>query len=304
MEYNELLDDAAVESNSLKRLLLVAIHQMTSMAIAEKINTKPFNPILGETYELVTDKYKLLAEQVSHHPPITACYLRGNGYTYYTNQKTNTKFTGTVLMFVQQYRAYINFDKFNETYEIQLPNFSAHNLIIGKMYIDIGENLTVVNQDQPNEQCVIRFERRGWFNKEKFKLAGEVFKMDGKNKQIVYLIQGNWNDKVSFVDPKTGISTVIWTKSVYPENTELMYGMSHFSLQLNYFPKRLHNVVAPTDTRRRPDQRALENGDMKTAAFEKNRLENRQRTYRRYMAGVGKEHMPRYFKVWHNPSDD
>lgn len=43
---------------------------------------------------------------------------------------------------------------------------------------------------------------------------------------------------------------------------------------------------------------------MKTAAFEKNRLENRQRTYRRYMAAVGKEHMPRYFKVWHNPADD
>jgi hypothetical protein len=77
------------------------------------------------------------------------------------------------------------------------------------------------------------------------------------------------------IDPKTGISTVIWTKTKYPENTELMYGMSHFSLQLNYFPKRLHGVVAPTDTRRRPDQRALENGDMKTAAFEKNRLENR-----------------------------
>jgi hypothetical protein len=54
-----------------------------------------------------------------------------------------------------------------------------------------------------------------------------------------------------------------------------MYGMSHFSIQLNYFPKRLHNVVAPTDTRRRPDQRALENGDMKTAAAEKERLENR-----------------------------
>jgi hypothetical protein len=31
-------------------------------------------------------------------------------------------------------------------------------------------------------------------------------------------------------------------------------------------------VIAPTDTRWRPDQRALENGDMKLAAEEKNRL--------------------------------
>jgi hypothetical protein len=48
----------------------------------------------------------------------------------------------------------------------------------------------------------------------------------------------------------------------------------------------------------------LENGDMKTAAIEKDRLENRQRAYRRYYAGTGKEHRPRYFKLQHNPSDD
>jgi len=44
---------------------------------------------------------------------------------------------------------------------------------------------------------------------------------------------------------------------------------------MNYFPKRLEGVIAPTDTRRRPDQRALENGDMKLAAAEKERLEVR-----------------------------
>ena len=39
--------------------------------------------------------------------------------------------------------------------------------------------------------------------------------------------------------------------------------------------------MAPTDTRRRPDQRAMENGDLKTAAFEKNRLEEKQRRMRK-----------------------
>ena len=33
---------------------------------------KPFNPMLGETYELVTEHYRFFAEQVSHHPPISA----------------------------------------------------------------------------------------------------------------------------------------------------------------------------------------------------------------------------------------
>ena len=61
-----------------------------------------------------------------------------------------------------------------------------------------------------------------------------------------------------------------------------MYGMNTYHIQMNYFPRRLHNVVAPTDTRRRQDQRALENGDMKTATYEKDRLENRQRSFRKY----------------------
>lgn len=73
---------------------------------------------------------------------------------------------------------------------------------------------------------------------------------------------------------------------------------------MNYFPKRLHNVVSKTDTRRRQDQRALENGDMKLAAFEKDRLENRQRTFRKYNEAIGKEHEPRYFTKYRNQSDD
>lgn len=72
---------------------------------------------------------------------------------------------------------------------------------------------------------------------------------------------------------------------------------------MNYFPKRLHNLVAPTDTRRRQDQRALENGDMQLAAAEKERLENRQRTFRKYYEATGKVHKPRYFERYWNEAD-
>jgi len=41
---------------------------------------KPFNPILGETYEYITDKHRYFAEQVSHHPPVTAFNLESEGF--------------------------------------------------------------------------------------------------------------------------------------------------------------------------------------------------------------------------------
>jgi hypothetical protein len=43
---------------------------------------------------------------------------------------------------------------------------------------------------------------------------------------------------------------------------------------------------------------------MKLAAYEKERLENRQRTYRKYYEANGKHHEPRYFEKYINPSDE
>ena len=82
-----------------------------------------------------------------------------------------------------------------------------------------------------------------------------------------------------------------------------MYGMSKFHLQMNYFPSWLHNVVAPTDTRRRPDQRALENGDMKTAGDHKDFLEQKQRAVRKFKEERKVEHAAAYFEPWENPAD-
>jgi hypothetical protein len=44
---------------------------------------KPFNPILGETYELQHPQFTFISEQVSHHPPISAGYTFGKDFEYW-----------------------------------------------------------------------------------------------------------------------------------------------------------------------------------------------------------------------------
>ena len=44
---------------------------------------KPFNPILGQTYQGFVDGCPIYLEQISHHPPISAYYLVGRGYKKY-----------------------------------------------------------------------------------------------------------------------------------------------------------------------------------------------------------------------------
>jgi hypothetical protein len=62
MEYNDLLDQAILQKDSLRRLAYVAIYSVTMLTSIERNTTKPFNPLLSETYELVTPKYRFLAE--------------------------------------------------------------------------------------------------------------------------------------------------------------------------------------------------------------------------------------------------
>ena len=187
-----------------------------------------------------------------------------------------------------QYRTYVDLLDFKERIEIQNPQMSVHNLIVGTMYLDIGGTLKARIVDQTELACQIRFQKKGWISREEYKLEGEVYEaMPGKKKQrMIYKIHGHWSneifitqfltdqyDKSGKVDEST--TQCIFQKNPYPEKWAYMYGMSHFCLQLNYFPSWLQKMVAPTDTRRRPDQRALENGDMILAAKEKDRLENK-----------------------------
>ena len=38
---------------------------------------KPFNPLLGETYELTRNDFRIVCEQVGHHPPVSAWHATG-----------------------------------------------------------------------------------------------------------------------------------------------------------------------------------------------------------------------------------
>jgi len=54
--------------------------------------------------------------------------------------------------------------------------FSVHNLIIGQIYVDVGEVMTLKNLNRPDEICKVKFTRRSWFSKEAFKFEGEAFR--------------------------------------------------------------------------------------------------------------------------------
>lgn len=61
-EYSSLLTDASHEPDPFRRLALIAVHHVSGWTNIERTATKPFNPILGETYELVTEDFEMINE--------------------------------------------------------------------------------------------------------------------------------------------------------------------------------------------------------------------------------------------------
>jgi len=230
------------------------------MTAIERGCGKPFNPLLGETFEFENDEMMSFSEQVSHHPPVCASWCKGKKANWSIDyvQKSNSKFTGKTMEFTQQYRTYLNLDDFNERVEITMPTLSIHNLIIGTTYLDLGGESKIRILGDDELKVTLRYTRRGWLSKEEFKVEGEVVRQQNKDSTLLYKVHGNWNSKVyvtPFVNGKVdnSQSVVVFDKSPYPEKWDYMYGMSHFSIQLNYFPNWMEDQIAPTDTRRRPD---------------------------------------------------
>ena len=68
MEYSDLLGKAAASTNSLEEMCYVAAFTISSYSTTSARTGKPFNPLLGETYEMdrsLEEGWRCLAEQVS-----------------------------------------------------------------------------------------------------------------------------------------------------------------------------------------------------------------------------------------------
>lgn len=81
LEYHELLDKAARCESSLEQMCLVAAFSVSSYSTTVHRTAKPFNPLLGETYELDRLEefgYRSLCEQViPQSQGVFVCSLSG-----------------------------------------------------------------------------------------------------------------------------------------------------------------------------------------------------------------------------------
>lgn len=69
-KFIHILTRAAKSEDPLLKLAYIGVWAATNFAGTRNRLFKPFNPLLGETYELIGSDFKIYGEQVSHHPPV------------------------------------------------------------------------------------------------------------------------------------------------------------------------------------------------------------------------------------------
>ncbi|CAA7039253.1 unnamed protein product [Microthlaspi erraticum] len=106
----------------------------------------------------------------------------------------------------------------------------------------------------------------------------------------MYYVLGDPTTKPKGYDPMTE-AVLLWERDKSPTKTR--YNLSPFAISLNEITPRMLDKMPPTDSRLRPDQRHLENGEYESVNAEKLRLEQLQRQARRLQEKGWK---PRWFE--------
>uniref|UniRef100_A0A8C1M679 Oxysterol-binding protein n=1 Tax=Cyprinus carpio TaxID=7962 RepID=A0A8C1M679_CYPCA len=319
MEHTYLIHQANASDDSIERMKSVAAFAVSAVASQWERTGKPFNPLLGETYELVRDDlgFRLISEQVSHHPPVSAFHAEGlqKDFVFHGSIYPKLKFWGKSVEAEPKGIITLELPKHNEAYTWTNPTCCVHNIIVGQLWIEQYGSVEVINH-RTGEKCCLSFKPCGLFGKELHKVEGYIL---DKSKKKVYNLYGKWTECMYIVDPATFEthrkndkkasedkksskqasdseetpqpggdslevipgSQLLWRIAPRPVNSAQMYNFTTFAMQLNELDKEIEAVIPKTDSRLRPDIRAMENGDIDLASEEKKRLEEKQRAARK-----------------------
>ncbi|CAG8561828.1 Oxysterol-binding protein [Rhizophagus irregularis] len=235
----------------------------------DKIEKKPFNPILGEQFLARWEDRNgsgetiLSSEQVSHHPPISAVYLEnqkaGVSANGHTGQKSSFKATAARIDVIQVGHVIVRMRDHPEKYLITLPSLQILGLWRGAPYVELSGTSVIQSN---NYNILIEFSGKGWLSGDKHTFNGVVRK-NGSKEQL-YVATGTWSGKSNLENCRTNEKTIF------------------LDIQSS---QRAVPIIAPEEDQNALESRklwkyvsqAIDSGDFATASKLKGEIEQRQR---------------------------
>lgn len=294
-EQEHLLDKTEEIEASTLRLAYVMGFAFSSYSSTILRVKKPFESLLGETYEFSPPnmKFRYFSEQVSFNPSIIATFCESESYKAWSNLNFKTTFYGKYM----EYRAigvsHIVLKKNMDHFIWTKPVKNLENIVSGNPFLDIYGDMNFTNLTT-HETGVISLNKNDTSN-ENIKYGASGYIKNGKGK-VVYNITGRLDKFFKVVEAETQKQIIIWE---YKKELELLsqnqYYFDQMTLQLNHLNQEILVSIASTDSRLRPDIRALEYLDYKVCLKEKNRIEEKEKNFKKLLGNNNEIWKPRWF---------
>jgi hypothetical protein len=290
----------ASEESAEKRALLVLKNFLGSLRNQQYAGRKeedgvkkPLNAFLGELFlgswnneEL--GETRLIAEQVGHHPPVTACYLwndkqgiRAEGFT-----QQEITFSGKVNIKQHGY-AIVHVDKYDEDFLLPLPAIQVKSILSGVPYPELQGEYSIISSS--GYVSHIKFEGKSLFGSgHKHSFEARMFHADRPD-ETLYTLGGAWNGISTLKDARSGSEVETFDVTTIKS---LPLSVPDISEQDPWESRKAwHDVIS-----------ALHRGDMKGVTSAKSVLENGQRQMRKDEEARGEEWRPIFFQnATHDP---
>ncbi|XP_059364239.1 oxysterol-binding protein-related protein 10-like [Carassius carassius] len=300
---------------------LTAFHEGRKGAVAKK----PYNPILGESFHCTWDvqrdkvrplrttssspspaaahstqitsseglgsyRLRFVAEQVSHHPPVSGfyCECKEQQICVNTHVWTKSKFMGMSIGVSMVGEGILHLLEHDEEYVFTLPSAYARS-ILTVPWVELGGKVSI-SCAKSGYSATVTFHTKPFYGGKVHRVTAEV--KHNSTGTIVFKAQGEWNGTLEFTY-SSGETKVIDTSKL----PVIKKKIRPLEKQGQYESRRLWQHVTAT----------LKAGDIDAATEHKHQLEEKQRREGKQRTASNTTWKPKYFIkegdgwVYHNP---
>ena len=282
--YLDLLKKVSLENkNKSLQLAYISAFIIGEIFLGLNRNLKPFNAIIGETYEFYDNKneFRYYSEQVSHNPQITAFIGETPDFALYGDTKNSTSFKilkGAMELSFKN-KIHLHIKSTNSHFTYNLPNLMIKGFLKAPLYNDYNGTSIILNETFPENKAELKFIEESWTNSELGLIEGKIYCGD----KINYLIKGNWTNSIFLIDNdnkenKIELLKLDKNQDYLKNGNDDNYCLPNFSYNLNYMDQNLEQSLPKNDSRFRCDIRLLEEKEeTKEAQSYKEKYEEKQR---------------------------
>ncbi|EIW86255.1 Oxysterol-binding protein [Coniophora puteana RWD-64-598 SS2] len=290
MSHPDLIFGSENERDAEERFIRVLQYYLAGWHIKPKGVKKPYNPVLGEFFRCRYDYSNgtqgfYVAEQVSHHPPVSAFFYisPANRVMIIGELRPKSKFLGNSVSTTMEGENRITLLDVPEDgqYVVTMPNMYARGILFGKMVLELGDTCQARNE-RLGMTADIEFKTKGFFSGTYNALAGRVRRAS----HDIGEVSGRWNHVMEFKSARTGQRRVLFDVPKDGANVAPMVVQPEEE-QEPYESRRLWQDLTE----------AIERKDMDAATEAKSAVEDAQRELRRKREESGEQqYVPRFFE--------